>query len=174
MVVGARRWWARKWPSIGLCVVPYRLFTCLHRRTSLMLREKVYLPLALWNRSLSSALDRLHNVLCASASTVVVADSVGTWCALHWIALKSSESTESVNRIQEGNLLTEECVSTTLSFIVALASKTLLHNIRQCFATVSSKSVKVLRCHGNSKLLVSLGSERRKKNLKNLRKNAIV
>lgn len=51
-----------------------------------------------------------------------------------------------MNRIQEGNLLTEECVSTILSFTVALASKTLLHNIRQFFVTVSSNSVKLLLC----------------------------
>lgn len=92
-----------------------------------------------------------------SCVPVVVADTVGTCCGLHWIALKSSESTESVNRIQEGNLLTEECVPAILSFIVALASETLLHNIRQFFETVSSKSVKVLRwdssdSHGNCKL----------------------
>lgn len=74
MVVRAHQWWVRKWPSIGLCVVPYRLFTCLHCRTSLILPEKVYLPLALWTDYIMSCVP------------VVVANSVGTCCGLHWIA----------------------------------------------------------------------------------------
>lgn len=104
--------------------VLYRLcasFTCLHyyrraclycvRKSTLLRRNGIALCQERWTDYVMS---------CASGSGGQRGNML--WSALN--RLSSSEGTESVNpALKEGNILTEECVSTTLSFIVVLTFK---------------------------------------------------